>query len=94
MNKGQTNNPGGRPKGAKNKITSQTKELIIDIINDNIPQLKKDLKELKPNERISALLGLLKFVVPVAKDKEMDEETNNTLNTLINRLFPVFEKDE
>lgn len=92
MTKGITNNPGGRPKGSKNKITTQTKELIVEIINENIPQLQKDLKKLKPNERINALLGLLKYVVPIAKDKESEEQTNNTLNTLINRLFPTKEE--
>ena len=93
MTTGKTNNPGGRPKGAKNKITTQTKELIVDIINDNIPQLKKDLQKLKPAERITALIGLLKYVVPVAKDKEAEEQTNSTLNTLINRLFPNKEEN-
>lgn len=91
MEKTKPNN-GGRPKGAKNKITIQTKELITNIINDNIPQLQKDLKALKPNERITALLGLLKFVIPIAKDKESEEQTSDTINNLINRLFPQNDK--
>lgn len=85
--KGQTNNPNGRPKGSKNKISSETKELIAKFVNDNFDSIMKDLKKLKPAERVSAFINLLKFIVPPARDKETNEETTSVMNNLINRLF-------
>jgi len=31
LNKGQTNNPGGRPKGTKNKFTGNVKEMFLTV---------------------------------------------------------------
>ena len=35
MRKGKTNNPNGRPKGSPNKVTSDVKAFISDIIEEN-----------------------------------------------------------
>jgi len=62
--KGKSGNPTGRPKGAKNKVTSRIQDAITSIIEENIPRLQDDLDSLEPNERIKAMAGLISYVIP------------------------------
>lgn len=94
MEKGKTNNPNGRPKGSGNQINSQTKELIQKFISENFDTIMKDFKELEPKDRIASFLNLMKFVVPPARDTAADQQTNDTVNELINRLFSQQGKDK
>lgn len=57
----------GRKKGTPNKTTAQTRELFQSIVDSNIEQIKTDLKELKPVERVKAIIELAKFCVPTLK---------------------------
>jgi hypothetical protein len=57
----------GRKKGTPNKTTAQTRELFQSIVDDNIEQIKADLLELKPVERVKAIIELAKFCVPTLK---------------------------
>lgn len=64
MEKGQTNNPNGRPKGTPNKLTTTVRKWLIDVLNENREQFESDLKTLKPAERIEVLLKLLPYLLP------------------------------
>lgn len=57
-------NRSGRPKGSSNKSTAQVRDRFQLLIDDNLDQLGDDLKALKPKERIDAILGLARFVMP------------------------------
>lgn len=87
MEKGTTNNPFGRPKGATNKLARKTRELIAKFVDENFDTIMKDLKDLEPKDRVGAFINLLRYVVPPARD-EADEETANAVTSLISRLFP------
>lgn len=64
MKKGTTNNPNGRPKGKPNRVTSELKGWINNIITDNKDQVIKDLKELEPKDRLTILERLMQYVIP------------------------------
>jgi hypothetical protein len=85
--KGEIGNPQGRKPGSKNKINQKIREQFRQLIEDNFDQIKKDLDELKPRERLEILLKMAQFVLPrlqtiqilempeVAELLEMDKET-------------------
>ena len=55
---------GGRKRGTPNKTTSDLKEWITRLINDNVEQVTKDFKTLSPRDRILVLERLLPYVLP------------------------------
>lgn len=66
---------GGREKGTPNKNTTQTREMFQSIVDANTIQLIADLKELKPVERVKAIIELAKFCVPTLKAIDYTDNT-------------------
>jgi hypothetical protein len=66
---------GGRIKGTPNKITSETRELLFVIVNNEIENLPMILAQLEPRERVYVLTKLLPFVFPkVTEDHKTGSE--------------------
>lgn len=59
-----TINRNGRPKGAVNKTTAETKELLQAIVSKEINKLGEMLEKLEPKERIEAITKLLPYIIP------------------------------
>ena len=62
--KGQTGNPHGRPKGAKNKRTKEQLERVewaLSVLDDT---LEKDIKAMSETERVKLWAVLQEFVRP------------------------------
>lgn len=81
--KGQSGNPNGRLKGAKDKIKGALLDQIRNIIEKNLPQFDEDLAQLKPNERVRALTNPMSFVVPKTNLDEYVELEVNALTGLL-----------
>ncbi|NLK15096.1 MAG: hypothetical protein GX311_01715 [Bacteroidales bacterium] len=100
--KGTTNNPRGRPKGTPNKVTKEMREWIKEIINEQRPQLKKDLKQLDPVERWRIVEKLLQYVLPKMQsieghlnfNKMTDEDLNKLANELVKTNNDIIEEAE
>ena len=93
LQKGQTNNPNGRPKGANNRIGSDLREKLIEFAAKDFNRFLKDLRGLSPRLRVEYYIQILSFCLP--KLKQVDNQTNisfdqfseENLNTIINGII-------
>lgn len=79
--KGQSGNPKGRPRGAKNKATNELREWVERLINDNLDTIANDIKELDPNERVKFFLALLNYTLP--KQQSVKAEINDEREQIV-----------
>lgn len=79
--KGQSGNPNGRPRGAKNKATNELREWVEKFIADNLDTIKNDIKELEPNERVKFFLALLNYTLP--KQQSVKAEINDEREQIV-----------
>ena len=90
LQKGQTNNPNGRPVGTQNKVTTDLRQSINDFLNDNWEQVKKDFEQLTPKDRLLFIEKLFKYSIPTLQatslNTSFDRLTDEQLNEIINRL--------
>lgn len=79
--KGQSGNPKGRPRGAKNKATNELREWVERLINDNLDTITNDIKELEPKERAKFFLALLNYTLP--KQQSVKAEINDEREQIV-----------
>ena len=75
-------NKSGRPKGSRNKATTEIRDKFQELIESNYEQLEKDLKSLRASERVKAIIDLAKFVLPTLKATEVDLTTSNNFQPI------------
>ena len=82
IKKGATLNPNGRPKGSRNKLSIETRDLIQSFISKELESIGERIEELEPKERLDVLIKLLPYIVPKQKDIEANEaiERSVTIN--------------
>ena len=76
LQKGQTANPNGRPKGSKNKAGKELREKIILFLEDNFDQVQMDFNKLAPIERARVYKDLLQFALPKLRTTELETSTD------------------
>lgn len=80
----------GKPKGAKNKVTSDLREWLKSFIDSKRGQLERDFKTLTPRERIIMFEKLLKYTLPVLSATSLTTDFNQlseeNLDNIINEL--------
>ena len=74
--KGVSGNPKGKPVGTKNKVNGRVREVFAAILEDNIGNIREDLKMLEPKDRIKALLDLSQYVLPKLQATTIDANVN------------------
>lgn len=55
---------GGRQKGTPNKLTFQTRQILLNTLNAELCNLPPLLEQLTPSERVDAIYKLSKFALP------------------------------
>jgi hypothetical protein len=65
---------GGRQPGSPNKVTSEIKEWLTTLINENKPQFEKNLKNLEPEKHVQLIEKLLAYIVPKPQNLDIQIE--------------------
>lgn len=74
MAKGISNNPYGRPRGTPNKITTDLREFIGQLLSDNLEQFNADFQQLDAKDRLMIMEKLLSYVLPKLSNMILKEE--------------------
>ena len=98
--KGESGNPKGRPKGAKNKISTKQRDYLREFVLDNMGKFETEMKELRGRPFLQIYLSLLQHILPrpaSVKFKEVPlleeyvamtvEERRNTVNEIQDALL-------
>lgn len=91
--KGISNNPKGKPIGAKNKISTEVKERLALFVSSEFDDFIKTFRGLKPELKAKLYLDAVKLILP--KEKEINEEEENIRRhkELLDRIWPVPRQD-
>lgn len=80
--KGQTNNPHGRPRGSKNKITTEIKNTLARFMKKDIKKLHEDWAKLNPYQRTIMREKLLNYILPKVSDEISIEQLEEYLKQI------------
>ena len=90
LQKGHTNNLNGRPKGSSNKVTRQVREVLADIVEEELNNLPEILKSLEPRDRAKLLIGFLTYVAPRLQNIAITPDQNAEIEVT---TYVIGEKD-
>jgi len=65
---------GGRKKGTPNKSKAEIREHISNIVSSNLEIVERDLRELKPEQRVKLIIELARFVIPQMKAVDLKSD--------------------
>lgn len=93
--KGVSNNPAGKPKGATNKANRPLKENISEFLNKNWKKIERDISKLDPYARVQAYEKLMAYVLPKQKsidanvtvEQRLSGMTDQQLNRIIDLVL-------
>lgn len=83
---------GGRKPGITNKATTDIKNKIATLIEEQFEIIQTDLDTLEPRERVTAYLKFLEYVLPKQREQKIDvstltdEQIDDMLNRALNKL--------
>lgn len=96
--RGQSGNPKGRPKGARNKVGAELRAMISEFLFNEFPSLVVNYKKLKPREQARVYTDLLQYGLPklqaVSVEAQLEQLTDDQLNELMNRLTKYANEEE
>jgi hypothetical protein len=76
--KGTSGNPKGRNKGTQNRLTKEARNILKDVLSNELKNLPAILEKLKPEDRVTAIIKILPYVLP--KGKPISITANEPVN--------------
>ena len=84
---------GGRTAGTPNKVTSDLKNRIATLMDEQFDTITTDLEQLEPKDRVTAYLKLLEYILPKQREQKIDVKSrldslsDEQLNDLIEQIL-------
>lgn len=72
--KGQSGNPNGKPKGAKGKVSTQARELFVQVMENEMENIQNSLAILRENsdeKYLKALSAMMPYFMPKQTETEI-----------------------
>jgi hypothetical protein len=85
--KGQTGNPNGRPTGTPNKVTSNLREFVKRLIDDNAETISADLAAMDAKDRMQVFIKLIEYIIPKKREIEDNNEEERKRDEFLRELF-------
>lgn len=67
---------GGRKPGTPNKVTSNLRQAVNDLIDANWGTIEKDLKKVDPKDRLTFLEKMMSYALPKLQSTTIDASVN------------------
>lgn len=84
---GISGNPGGRPKGAKNKHNTYLRETISDFLENNFSRIITDFELLNPKDRVRFYCDLLQYGLPRLQNVQLETEFDTLTDTQLDKII-------
>jgi hypothetical protein len=92
---GQSGNPNGRPKGARDRTTKEIKDLLNKFISKNLDDIQEQYDQLDPQQKLQFFERVLKYVLPQQRDINQTIDVSNLSESQMDELInKALEKDE
>ncbi len=91
--KGESGNPAGRPRGAKDKATQDLRATVTDFLHKNLPGVQAIYNKLPPAQKLAFLEKLLSYALPKLQSVELDADVELTglsdskLDSIIDKIL-------
>lgn len=72
--KGESGNASGRPIGAKDKLNSDLRQWVKNLLDENKQVFENDLKNIDSEKRLNILTTLLKFAIPTLQSVSVETQ--------------------
>lgn len=90
-----SNNPFGRPPGAKNKVSATVKARIAEYVNTDFDTYIKEIESIEDvTNRVRAKTELVKLVVPKPISEEEEKRNEDFYAEAFRRMFGGKKKDK
>jgi len=80
-------NQAGRKKGVRNRSTSEIRDSFQILLEENLEQLREDIRSLEPRERVKFMLDLATFIIPKMKSIQMNDTSEETIEINFNEVL-------
>ena len=88
---GQTNNRAGKPRGAVNKLSRDTRQTITDFLQTSWPEVEREFHKLNGKDKLNFYRDLLQYAIPkmqaVTMDVEFDALSEPQLDYIIEKMM-------
>jgi len=80
-------NQAGRKKGVRNRSTSEIRDSFQILLEENLEQLREDIRSLEPKERVKFMLDLATFIIPKMKSIQVNDTSEDTIEINFNEVL-------
>lgn len=88
-----TEKTGGRKKGTTNRATADMREFVQSLLDENRNQIKTDMENIEPHQRLSFYEKLLGYVLPKPQSIDARIDFNSFTDSQIDGIITALHEE-